>query len=146
MIWNKGRATASGDEFSYLSQSDAVKVARAAKQKYQKFWGSTPTPPNSCTSLPFSAKINVKTDYPHPNTLNFWQVHLAIFGTRFKNWTLSWVIRFPHPVPFSFKSTFWSWSEELHWLEDGSETLRNQLLKKSAWLLHHMFCICFNAH
>ncbi len=59
------------DESSRLDQSEAVKVARALKQKYQKL-GAPPPPPGILVALCLiSSKINLKTDDPPLNTLDF---------------------------------------------------------------------------
>ncbi len=60
------------DESRRLDQSETVKVARAVKQKYYKCLGSAPNAPEILVTLCLiSSKINLKTDDPPPNTLNF---------------------------------------------------------------------------
>ncbi len=69
---NRESGIRSLDESSHLNQSEAVKVARAVKQKNQN-WGLHPYIPiilvDICLVL---SKINLETDNPPPNTLNFW--------------------------------------------------------------------------
>ncbi len=49
------------DESSHLNQSEAVKVARAVKQNYEKLGTPPPRPRNSCRPLPcFITKLTLK--------------------------------------------------------------------------------------
>ncbi len=58
-------------ESSHLNQSEAVKAARAVKQKYQN-WGLHPYIPVILVDISLVlSKINLKTENPPPNSLNF---------------------------------------------------------------------------